>query len=106
MVKGVSRRVIVVDSPDPQVFEQAIFILSGDGAGVSQQQLVDQAVRVARSYARTHGIPQRSFRMTPPLWMGPSGPPLRCCEKLPLSLRTSDRYHWLGMTDRAIYPDA
>ena len=65
MVKGVSRRVIVVDSPDPQVFEQAIFILSGDGAGVSQQQLVDQAVRVARSYARTHGIPQRSFRMTP-----------------------------------------
>ena len=40
MVKGVSRRVIVVDSPDPQVFEQAIFILSGDGAGVSQQQLV------------------------------------------------------------------
>ena len=53
MVKGVSRRVIVVDSPDPQVFEQAIFILSGDGAGVSQQQLVDQAVRVAKSYART-----------------------------------------------------
>lgn len=53
LVKGVSRRVIVVDSPDPQVFEQAIFILSGDGAGVSQQQLVDQAVRVARSYART-----------------------------------------------------
>ena len=39
LVKGVSRRVIVVDSPDPQVFEQAIFILSGDGAGVSQQQL-------------------------------------------------------------------
>lgn len=69
LVKGVSRRVIVVDSPDPQVFEQAIFILSGDGAGVSQQQLVDQAVRVAKSYARTHGAPQRGFRMTPPLWM-------------------------------------
>ena len=49
LVKGVSRRVIVVDSPDPQIFEQAIFILSGDGAGVSQQQLVDQAVRVAKS---------------------------------------------------------
>ena len=69
LVKGVSRRVIVVDSPDPQVFEQAIFILSSDGAGVSQQQLVDQAVRVAKSYARTHGVPTRSFRMTPPLWM-------------------------------------
>ena len=69
LVKGVSRRVIVVDSPDPQVFEQAIFILSSDGAGVSQQQLVDQAVRVAKRYARTHGVPTRSFRMTPPLWM-------------------------------------
>ena len=44
MVKGVSRRVIVVDSPDPRMFEQAIFILNGDGGGVSQQQLVDQAV--------------------------------------------------------------
>ena len=69
MVKGVSCRVIVVDSPDPQIFEQAIFVLSSDGAGVNQQQLVDQAVRVAKSYARTHGIPQRSFHMTPPLWM-------------------------------------
>ena len=69
LVKGISRRVIVVDSPDPQIFEQAIFILRTDGGGVSSQQLVDQAVRVARSYARTHGIPQRSFRMTPPLWM-------------------------------------
>ena len=72
MVKGVSRRVIVVDSPDPQIFEQAIFVLSSDGAGVNQQQLVDQAVRVAKSYARTHGIPQRSFHMTPPPW--------RCCK--------------------------
>lgn len=69
LVKGVSRRVIVVDSPDPQIFEQAIFVLSSDGAGVNQQQLVDQAVRVVKSYARTHGIPQRSFHMTPPLWM-------------------------------------
>jgi hypothetical protein len=69
LVKGVSRRVIVVDSPDPQIFEQAIFVLSSDGAGVNQQQLVDQAVRVAKSYARTHGIPQRSLHMTPPLWM-------------------------------------
>ena len=69
MVKGLSRRVIVVDSPDPHIFEQAIFILRTDGGGVSSQQLVDQAVRVAKSYARTHGIPQRSFHMTPPLWM-------------------------------------
>ena len=49
MVKGVSRRVIVVDSPDPRIFEQAIFILPTDGGGVSSRQLVDQAVRIARN---------------------------------------------------------
>ena len=30
MVKGTSRRVIVVDSPDPNLFEQAIFIVKND----------------------------------------------------------------------------
>ena len=68
MVKGISRRVIVVDSPDPQVFEQAIFILSGDGAGVSQQQLVDQAVRIAKNYARCQGLPRRRVRVPGWLW--------------------------------------
>ena len=59
MVKGISRRVIVVDSPDPQIFEQAIFILRTDGGGVSSQQLVDQAVRIAKNYARCQGLPRR-----------------------------------------------
>lgn len=68
MVKGISRRVIVVDSPDPRIFEQAIFILRGDSGGVSQQQLVDQAVRIAKSYARSHGAPKRRFRIKPALW--------------------------------------
>ena len=59
MVKGISRRVIVVDSPDPRIFEQAIFIIRNEaatgGGGVTSQQLVDQAVRIAKNYARTHG---------------------------------------------------
>ena len=59
MVKGVSRRVIVVDSPDPRIFEQAIFILPTDGGGVSSRQLVDQAVRIARNYARCQGGTRR-----------------------------------------------
>lgn len=68
MVKGVSRRVIVVDSPDPNVFEQAIFILRGDG-GVSQQQVVEQARQVAKSYARTHSLQRtRRSRIMPLLW--------------------------------------
>ncbi|MFR6393801.1 MAG: hypothetical protein ACLUNQ_00590 [Oscillospiraceae bacterium] len=33
MVKGISRRVIVVESPDPRVFDQAIFILRNDVLG-------------------------------------------------------------------------
>ena len=33
LVKGISRRVNVVESPDPHIFEQAIFILSNDAAG-------------------------------------------------------------------------
>ena len=67
MVKGISRRVIVVDSPDPHVFEQAIFIIRNDTAdgGVTSQQLVDQAVQVAKSYTRYHTVPRRRFRMTP-----------------------------------------
>ena len=66
MVKGISRRVVVVDSPDPNIFEQAIFIIRNDSAdGVSSQQLVEQAVRIAKSYARTHTAPRRRLRFTP-----------------------------------------
>ena len=68
MVKGVSRRVIVVDSPDPTLFEQAIFILRSDG-GVSQQQVVAQAEAVAKSYARTHGLSYRRLSAKPFLWI-------------------------------------
>ena len=69
MVKGISRRVIVVESPDPHIFDQALFILSNDaaGGGVSSQQVVEQAVRIAKSYARTHGAPPRRRRLT--TWM-------------------------------------
>ena len=45
MVKGISRQVIVVHSPDPKLFEQAIFILK-DGAvgdGVTDEALLKEA---------------------------------------------------------------
>lgn len=53
MVKGTARRVIVVDARDTNLFEQAIFIVRND-SGVTQDQLVDEACRVARSYTNTH----------------------------------------------------
>ena len=54
MVKGTSRRVIVVDSPDPKLFEQAIFIVKNDALsrdGVTPQQILGEACRIARGYA-------------------------------------------------------
>lgn len=71
MVKGISRRVIVVESPDPRVFDQAIFILRNDilsEDGVSSRQLVDQAVRIAKNYARCQGAPRRRFHAPAWLW--------------------------------------
>ena len=50
MVQGVSRQVIVVRSPDPRLFEQAIFIVKENafGSGVSADAVVQEAQRVAR----------------------------------------------------------
>ena len=69
MVKGISRQVIVVHSPDPHLFEQAIFIVRNDAAhsGVSAQQLVDEACRVAKNYTRR--LPQETpIRKTTLFW--------------------------------------
>lgn len=48
MVKGISRQVILVQSPDPKLFEQAIFILKDEAAGITQEQLMQQARQAIR----------------------------------------------------------
>ena len=61
MVKGTSRRVIVVDSPDPNYFEQAIFIVRNDvydRKGVTAQQVLGEACRIAKGYA-VAAVPRR-----------------------------------------------
>ena len=72
MVKGISRRVVVVDSPDQRYFEQAIFIVRNDaaGEGVTAQALVEEAKRVARNYAGgDHGRFSRAWReLTPAVY--------------------------------------
>ena len=49
MVKGISRQVILVHSPDQKLFDQAIFILK-DGAlgeeGVTEDRLLQEAKRL------------------------------------------------------------
>ena len=70
MVKGISRRVVVVDSPDQRFFEQAIFIVRNDaaGEGVTSKELVEEARRVARNYAGgNHGRFGRTWRELSPI---------------------------------------
>ena len=74
MVRGTSRRVIVVDSPDTELFEQAIFIVRADAAtrsGVTAQKLVDEACRVARSCGGARPRSRNLLRRgSPALWCG------------------------------------
>lgn len=64
MVKGVSRQVIMVKSPDPKLFEQAIFILRDD---VPQEGITDEMLlREAKTAVRA---PQaQKFFAAGPLW--------------------------------------
>ena len=48
MVKGITRQVILVRSPDPKLFEEAIFIVKEEALareGVSADQVLRQASR-------------------------------------------------------------
>ena len=49
MVKGISRQVIVVQSPDKKLFEQAIFILKEDAVGVTEEALMKEAQQMIRN---------------------------------------------------------
>ena len=50
MVKGISRQVIVVHSPDPKLFEQAIFILKEEAVekGITEDALLKEAQSLIR----------------------------------------------------------
>ena len=51
MVKGISKQVIVVQSPDRKLFEQAIFILSDEAiekTGITDQMLLEEARQCIR----------------------------------------------------------
>ena len=57
MVKGISKRVIVVKAPISSMFEQAIFILGDSafsGSDVDAENLLQEACAVADDYVRSH----------------------------------------------------
>ena len=51
MVKGISRQVIVVNSPDQKLFEQAIFILNDEAVakGITDEMLLKSADKLLRN---------------------------------------------------------
>ena len=68
MVKGISRQVIVVESPDRKLFEQAIFILSdsavADG-GVTDEKLLKEARKLMGQAGEKK---KRHLRFYGPAW--------------------------------------
>ena len=58
MVKGVSRQVIVVHSPDPKLFDQAIFILKDEAVeqGITEEALLKEAQQVIRGPQKKHKL--------------------------------------------------
>ena len=56
MVKGISRQVIVVHSPDQKLFDQAIFILKDEalgGEGITDEMLLKAANKLLNSSENT-----------------------------------------------------
>ena len=68
MVKGISRQVIVVHSPDPKLFEQAIFILKDDvvSQGITDDLLLKEAQKTIR--CSVSGEKRRKLSMYGPVW--------------------------------------
>ena len=61
VVKGVSRRIIVVPSPDPGVFEKAIFIVREDFVGergLTERDILRQARQAVSAYTPEKSRPR------------------------------------------------
>lgn len=52
-MKGVNRRIILVASPEPELFDQAIFILREGAAGPGSRELLREAQRIAAEYLQS-----------------------------------------------------
>ena len=66
MIKGMSRRVIMVQSPDPELFENAIFILRNEAfaKGTEPEDILKQAQQIADEYVRTN-LEKKKRKLSP-----------------------------------------
>ncbi len=63
LIRGTNRQVIVVRSPDPEVFEEAIFVIRGDRMkNAGAQQVLEEARRAAEAYLVRSGARFRRRR--------------------------------------------
>lgn len=72
MVKGISRRVIVVKSPDPKLFDEAIFLVREapfQQEGVTEEQVLRQARQAANGYLSRSVPGQGGGVGRGPLWL-------------------------------------
>lgn len=62
MVRGTNRRVVVVKSPDPQIFEEAIFVIRDDlfRREGSADAVLREARKAANAYLRRTTAPRRT----------------------------------------------
>lgn len=63
MVKGISKQVIVLNAPEPKLFEQAIFILKEGAPGVTDEILMKEAKKLIST-----GAGGRKEKFLGPLW--------------------------------------
>lgn len=63
MVKGVNRRIILVELPEPELFDQAIFILREGAGGPGSRELLREAQRIAAEYLRSGEEREREKRI-------------------------------------------
>lgn len=74
MVRGTNRRVVVVRSPDPRIFEEAIFVIREDlfRREGSAETVLREARRAAGAYLRKSAPSRRRFslRLPAPLYAG------------------------------------
>ena len=68
MVKGISRQVLVIHSPDQKLFDQAIFILNDEAVGkngVTDEMLLKSADRLLHTSTKEK---RKSFSLCGLLW--------------------------------------
>lgn len=72
MVKGITRQVILVKSPDPRLFEEAIFIVKEEALareGVSADKVLREARQAADGYLKRGKAWNRRLEQVPaPVW--------------------------------------